>query len=121
MWSTHQVATAPTKHPINEHDILMQTCDESLTIRSLKQQLAVLENTAEDLIVLVHSGVELTDDMVPSLCGMDRFSGTGELFLDLQVLSLPDVHAVLIFAYSSAQNGWMEAGENARPSARLSG
>lgn len=68
------------------HGVHMQTCDENLTIGALKQELAALESTAEDLIVLVHSGVELTDDTVPGLCEMDRFNGTGELFLDLQVL-----------------------------------
>lgn len=64
----------------------VQTCDNNLTIGDLKRQLGVLESMGPDLIVLVHSGEELADDVVPSLCGMDRFNGTGELFLDLQVL-----------------------------------
>jgi hypothetical protein len=63
----------------------LQTCDEKLNIAELKRQLSVLENMNADLIVLVHSGEELADDCVPGICGMDRFNGTGELFLDLQV------------------------------------
>lgn len=66
----------------------MQTCDEKLSIGGLKRQLSELERVDEDLIVLVHSGEELKDDAVPVLCGMDRFNGNGEIFLDLQVLKL---------------------------------
>lgn len=61
------------------------TCDENLSIGALKRQLSELERVDEDLIVLVHSGEELKDDAVPVLCGMDRFNGNGEIFLDLQV------------------------------------
>ncbi|NJR41291.1 MAG: hypothetical protein HC767_00185 [Akkermansiaceae bacterium] len=73
-----------------------------LTIGEIKRQLSSLERMDEDLIVLVHSGEVLTDDVVPCLCGMNRYNGTGELFLDLQVLYVFCKPACIIHASSSA-------------------
>lgn len=97
----------------------MQTCDEELTIGELKRQLALLEKIDEDLIVLVHSGKELGDEVVPCLCGMEKYNGTGELFLDLQVLPVSS-KSFCAAAPPVCSTRPLEAGENAGSSSRLS-
>lgn len=65
----------------------MQTCDEQFTIGELKRQLSALESVPADQVVLFHAGQELSNDTVPFSCGMSRYNGAMEIFLDLQVLA----------------------------------